>query len=855
MNEQKNVLHQERMKSSIVNFTLDNGLKVFIKQIPHYPLVLILPWINAGSNNETEEIAGISHFIEHLLFKGTSKRGKGQLAEEIESLGGGFDAFTGNCFTAYYVLVPSENFSKALEIQFDQVTNPSFPQEEIDRERKVVLEEIRISNDLPTRQIFDNLKNTAFSKHRNGRAVLGYKEVVEDVTRDRIVSYYSNYYKPNNASLIICGDVKVEEIRPQIEKVYGAWQRGDVKFDKSPGEPIQKEFRKGFKTMDIKENFIGLGFKMPKFMHPDTLSLEVLSYLLVECGESAVLVDSLKHKRQLMSEIHSYLFSNIDAGLFTILGTQSYDKSPKDAAIAIIEELQLLKGKGITSSDLEKAKNYALRKQVSKIENISRYGVELGVYNCYGDYRYIEEYADKISKVTSENILLAMDKYFNLENLTAFELLPKEKNSTIVVEDIKKSFKPINKQEIIHEKLLVEKRKGYKLILDTRHYIPKVSAVILFKCGSAYENRENNGISTVLLESLFRGTKLRSAEEIAIQLDRTGTVVRKDSKKEYCYILVEMLPRYFRSCMEIILDCLINPTFPDKEIERQKQIAITKLHTIEDMPVFFSRGFFEKIYFGEHPYGNYELGVEDVIKNLKREDIVNWHKKFVSKDNIIISIVGDITKEEVIPVTDKFLSKLQDGEIPEIPAFTSEKRNLFGEKSQEREQSHIIVGGEFLPYGNKEYEFDIIKNILGLMSGRLFKHLRDEQSLAYMVRPYQNCLRKHGIYGVYIGTKPSQEQVAKDGIINELKNLVGEYAKPEEIAKAKGVCITEYYDIMQNFVYAGFKYAVNECYDKSALEINSYPDKIKNVSEEDIKKLIKKYICPEKTTIAIIHGK
>lgn len=843
-------------KSSIVHFSLNNGMKVLIKEIHHFPLVLLLPWVNVGSNNESDDIAGISHFIEHLLFKGTRKRGKGQLAEEIESLGGYFDAFTSNCFTAYYVLVPSQHFHKALRIQFDQLTNPSFPRDEIEREWNVVLEEIRIYNDIPEIQMIENLNRTAFQKHRNGRSVIGYKKVIENIDRNRILSYYSNYYKPNNASLIICGDIRADKIRSQIEKVYGTWQKGNIEFDYSPAEPVQKAFRSTFKNMEIKENFVGLGFKVPKFMHPDSSGLEVLRYLLVECGESAVLVKSLKNEKRLLTSISSLLSSNTAPGLFNIFGIQNMKKSPNDAAAATLQEIQLLIEKGFTSLELEKAKNHVFRKFISEIESVSWYGVQLGKYNCFGDYHLIEEYADRIKKVTPEDIKRLLNKYFTLKNLTISELLPKEsKGSTLIKKDIEKSLFRVQKgakPEV--EKIVVKECKGYKLILEERHYIPKVATIILFKSGSAYENKNNNGISRVMLESLFGGTKSRSAEEIAFQLDKSGTIISKECKKEYCYLKAEMLSDYFDSSMDVILDCLVNPVFPKKEVEKQKENVITNLHTKEDMPIFFCRSFFESVYFADHPYGLCEFGNEKAIKRIMCSDVMKWHKKFITGGNIIISTVGDITSEEVISVADKFLSKLKKRSLPKIPPFRYKKRGLWGERSKEREQSHLVIGGKIPGYGKSKIEFDIIKQILGTMSGRLFKHLRDEESLAYAVFPIQKRFVQTGVFGVYIGTKPEQEKIAREGIIRELKNLKKGFATTKEIAKAKKICISKHLSKIQNFGNFALECAEGVRYGQSPLKVSDYPAEIEKVSKEKLEKLVKKYIRPKETTVAIIHG-
>ncbi len=839
------------MSNSIINYTLNNGLKVLIKEIPNRNLVLILPWMNAGSVNETDDMAGISHFIEHLLFKGTDKRDKGQLAEEIESLGGILNAFTDHWFTAYYVLAPSENFSKALEIQFDQLTNPIFPREEIERERQVVLEEIRLYNDMPINKVVENLNNAAFRRHRHGRPVIGYKEVIENIDRNRIMEYYSNYYKPNNGTLLICGDIKADEVRGTIEKIYGSWEKGEVKISPSPAEPVQQDLSLNSHKMEINENFVAFGIKIPEFLHPDIIVLEVLRYLLVDCGESSILVNSLKNKRRLVSSLESNLFYAKEPGLLYFYGNQMLSKSTNDVLVSAIEEIENLKQNGIKQSDLEKSKNHLLRRFVSEIEDISNYGMKLGEYNCYGDYKFIEEYSDRVKKITVDDVQEILVKYFTANNLSVSELLPKSSKQMINKKDIQKKFSTFQKSD---QKLLVRDFGNYKLILEKRHHISKIGVVVLFRCGSAYETPKNNGISALMLETLLSGTKSLTCDEIVDKLDHMGTYIHKQCEKEYCFLWLEMLPRYFKTSMEILLDCVLNPVFPENEIEKQKENLITNLHMVEDHVMAFSQIFFERVYFGRHPYGLCQCGEKNAIGNITQAELKDWHKKFITGGNIIISIVGDATEKEAFSLANKYLKSIPKNTLPTIPKFDSAVRGTFGEEFREREQSHLVFGSEISPYGHNKPEFDIISEILGGMSGRLFRRLRDEKSLAYAVYPYTKRFSDTGIFCTYIGTKLDQESVAKSEIAAELENFVRKF-ETDEFNKAKAMCITEHLNSTQRFAYAALRYAIHESYGFDANEICKYPDQIKDTSESKLYEIIKKFIKHEELTLAVIHGK
>jgi len=295
-------------------YQLPNGMRVLMREDHFAPVAALQVWVGAGGADENEIEAGVAHVHEHMLFKGTSNRGVGEIAAEIESSGGRINAWTSWNETVYHIVVASRYADTGLEVLADAVRNSSFDPKELDKELGVVLEEWKRGEDSPSRRVFESLFDTAFTVHPYRRPVIGTKESIEGLTRERVLSFFGRFYAPNNMTLVIVGDIDTEHMKAVVDKAFGDFAAHEIPRPARPAEPQQTALRFQTDRMDVRESQLALGFHVPGATHPDAPLLDMLSFVMGG-GESSRLYKKLVAQSELATSIGAFAYTPPDPGL------------------------------------------------------------------------------------------------------------------------------------------------------------------------------------------------------------------------------------------------------------------------------------------------------------------------------------------------------------------------------------------------------------------------------------------------------------------------------------------------------------------------------------------------------------
>ncbi|MCG8604895.1 insulinase family protein, partial [bacterium] len=401
---------------------LDNGLTVLVKENHSWPVVAIFTYVQAGYFNEPDELVGISHMIEHMFFKGTERRGVGQIAMETKSLGGYMNASTIYDHTLYYTVLPSKHLAEGLEIQADAIMNMLFDPQELKKETEVVIQEAKRKLDMPVPVAREKLFELAFDHHRIRRWRIGTEEGLRALTREDYLTFYKNLYRPENIILAVVGDLRAEEVDPLIEKYYGDFERGIVYKEESPPEPAQREFKYRFMTGGIQQAQLMLGFHVPEIFHPDNYALEILASLLGR-GRSSCLFQRVKEDLKLVNSISSSNYALQDLGIFMIEANVT-PKKLRDAESAIFAEIGKVTQILFSEEDLNKARMIIESVYLSGLESVSGQANILAEFEALGDFRLTEDYLTKLYDVTADDVLRVAQKYFVPANCSLLEYVP-----------------------------------------------------------------------------------------------------------------------------------------------------------------------------------------------------------------------------------------------------------------------------------------------------------------------------------------------------------------------------------------------------------------------------------------------
>lgn len=406
-------------------FKLDNGLTVLLKENHANPIVTVDVWVGTGSMNEPAEINGVSHFLEHMLFKGTEKRPVGYIDREIESIGGETNAATSKDFTHYYVTVASEYVTTGLDVLSDVMMNSTLDAKELERERQVILEEYRRKQDSPFGYLYDLLSEAAYRVGPYKQSVLGTSETISSITRTQMMDYYRRYYTPDNMVLVIVGDVEAETALPQIKRYFGRYRRQSKPFDHLNMQTRWAESSTRAIDKDVRDTYSFLAFPAPGVAKArETVIMDVLMTVLGE-GRSSRLYQKLREEKQLVSSIGASYGTQEKPGLFMVFATLEA-KNEEAMRAATLEEIRRIRGQLVGPRELAKAKKVITNGYYFSNETTNGQSSSLGhFYTITGGQEYEARYLREIARVSARDVRRVARKYLDPEKAIAVTLRPK----------------------------------------------------------------------------------------------------------------------------------------------------------------------------------------------------------------------------------------------------------------------------------------------------------------------------------------------------------------------------------------------------------------------------------------------
>jgi len=404
--------------------SLSNGLKILTLKKPGLPLASFQVWYRVGSRNERPGITGISHLLEHMMFKSTDKIGPEEFSKIVQKYGGNCNAFTSEDYTAYYENISTEFLWVAMELESDRMVNLKLDPGEFDPERNVVKEERRLRENSPYGRLFEELSAAAYTAHPYGWPVLGWMSDLDAITVQDIRSYYRTYYAPNNATCVIVGDIDRKNAVAMVERYFGKIPRNDTPPPRvTTVEPPQMGERRVKVIKDTKMPLVAIGYHTPQIGDKDTYALELLSNILSN-GESSRLYRSLVYDKQLALFAGGYNDSQTDPTLFTFYSAPLKGHDPAELEKAIGEELDKIKSEGVTAKELQKSKNQLEAEFIFQQQRNNGLAIQIGAAQTRLSWHYLNSYLKNIGAVTNRDIIEVVNKYFTDQNKTVATLIP-----------------------------------------------------------------------------------------------------------------------------------------------------------------------------------------------------------------------------------------------------------------------------------------------------------------------------------------------------------------------------------------------------------------------------------------------
>lgn len=847
---------------------LKNGLNVLFIESHKSPVISVQMWVRTGSADESPKERGISHFIEHLVFKGTPSFKVGEIAQTVEGCGGELNAYTSFDQTVYYVTMPSSETPTALKVIREMTSCPIFDKIEVDNEREVVIEEIKRGLDSPGRVASQLLFSTVYKKHPYGIPVIGYEKIIKKVPIKTLRSYFEGRYHPKNMFLVVTGNLNSKELLQEL-KHFEAQLPPKFRSVKRPKEPKQKTPRIKVQKTTFQDNFFHIGFRAPNTKHKDVPALEALAMILGQ-GDSSRLVHRLRIEKHLANTIGSSLFASADDGLFLISGTFKQENF-KPLIDEVINSLLEARSSLALAEELAKVKVNIESEQYFALETVDGLSRSLGSWEfAFKDPSHFEKYLQQIQKLTVEDVVRVARKWLTPETLT-FVALTKEtvatkKIFTAALSDLKNQIK----REPSLTSVLRQKRKrgnakglkkitlqanatqteqltlpsGATLLLRRITETPLISAKAAFGGGLRAERPDRRSVVELLSRTWIGDVGGMKEPEVYHFFESRAAGIGAFSGRNSIGLHSDFLSPFEKDCGELWAKILTQPSFQESMLNREKSVLTHQIQSRNDKGAQRAILKLQEILFQGHPYQFDLLGTEESVSLVKPNDLQDYWRRVATPENLVIAVSGHIDPGYWKELLQRELEKLPKGERFNR-AFTARppKEATTHHQVLNREQTHIAIGFPGLSLKNPDrYTLQIIDSLLSGQGGRLFIELRDKNSLAYSVGPIHMEGLETGYFGAYIGCSPEKTEKAIEMLINEFQRLIDEPVSNEELAKARRYIVGRHHIEMQRTSHVNSLILFDALYGLDINEAFELEKKYSSITAKDIQRVAKEIL-------------
>src|SRR6058998_3646062 len=648
--------------SSVINFPpstaqkwiLPNGLTIIVQEDRSAPVASVQAWCATGSTTEDKHLgAGLSHILEHMLFKGTKTRSTNEIAQKIQDVGGYINAYTSFDRTVFWIDVPKDGVSTALDILADAMMNSTLTSEEYQKEQEVIRREFAMGMDDPDRMTGLLLFDTAYQRHPYRFPVIGELEIYNQLTQEQVMQYYKTRYVPNNLTFIVVGDVDAEKVRQQLAELFKPYPEKSLQPVFIPAEPPQLGRREVHQEFATELTHLSLTWHIPEVTSPDVPALDLLSTILGD-GRSSRLYRRVREEAGLAFSISAFSYTPGDPGLFGIDATVDPKKREpaEQLALRIVDEV---KSAGVTADELEKAKKMTLSHHLDALTTMRGQASDIGSnWLLTRDLNFSRHYLDAVQKVTLDDVKRVATTYLTENNLTAISLNPKGSLAGKA-----ETAKPTAAGEIQKFEL----SNGLRLLVREDPRLPIVAMGAVFRGGLLAETPQTNGVTRLMAKVLLKGTKTRTAEQIANEIEAVGGSISSDAGNNSFGVSVDVTKPDVKLGVDLLSDVLVNATFPEKAIAREREIQIAAIQQEEEQLTSVARNIMRQALFPQHPYALRGSGSVESVKGLTQKDLIEFRDRYVVAKNGVIYVFGDVNPAEIKQLFEQALGGMKPGEL------------------------------------------------------------------------------------------------------------------------------------------------------------------------------------------------
>jgi zinc protease len=869
---------------NVVKRVLDNGLTILIHELHKIPKVAFQIWYNVGSKDELLGEKGIAHLLEHMIFKGTSLLSESDIDAITHKLSGNCNAFTSYDYTGYIFNFPTQNWREAFPIAADCMVNCLFDDDMLNSEMKAVIQELKLNKDQYDRMLIDEMISMIFSDHPYHYPIIGYKQDLWNVSGKDLRAFYKKHYKPNNATIVVVGDVQSDEVVELAQKYFDNIPK-DSNYRKK-GYFFHHDIISKSITLyrDVVQPTLAYVFVVPGAIEKKDTALDILE-LIIGSGKSSRLYKKLVNEAQCATDVSTDFWSLFDYSIFFIMVEPKKIEDAIAIERIICAELDDLAMHGIQHDEFVRGLKNIQMDYYNLVENSEDCAYEIGhTYLATGDENYVFTAMEQSEEVLKKQAQDIIKHYFRPSIMHKGAILPlpeSEKNEWETLQEesdnedeailsarVRKTVvegpvyaKTVAVQKPIHfvfpKPAINMLSNGLKVLSYNDSTVPKINIILELKARAHYDPQDKQGLYAFVAHMMTEGTEKYTSEELADAIESRGISI------EVCPggISLEMLYEDFEFGLNILNEIVTKATFPGEEIEKIRNQMLSDINQYWDDPNSFVGYLVKEIVYKGHPYSKQSLGTTESITLITRQDLVNFYKKYITPYNARIAIVGDLHGYDIQNILETALGSWLPNIVNEIvypqlfPAI-AEDINY----SINRDQVVLCFAQLSIERTHPDFDkyllFDQIFDggVLGSMGSRL-KDLRQQTGLFYTISGslMSGCDEQPGIF--LVRTIVSLDRLAEAEIaIKKTIDTAIDTLTDEELNDAKRAVANTLVDNFASNSEVASTFLFLDRFKLPADYFDNRAEQLEKITLDDVKKAVKN-ILNSKNLITVRAGR
>ena len=877
-------------KLKFEKYQLPNGLEVILSEDHRLPLVAVNLWYHVGPANEEPGRTGFAHLFEHMMFQG-SKHAEGDSHFKLMEASGASDINGTTDFdrTNYFETLPANQLELALWLEADRMGYllDALDQGKLTNQQDVVRNERRQSvENRPYGIVEEEMFHQLYpSSHPYYASVIGSHADIQAAQLEDVKKFFKLYYAPNNASLAIVGDIDVAKTKKLVGKYFGSIKRGaDVPKINATTPPITSERRTVVQDR-IELPRVYMAWITPSIFKEGDADGSVTAQILGG-GKSSRLFKKLVYEKQIAQDVLTEQYSLILGSVFYLQVTARPGHSAEEIEAAVNEELNALQTKGPEASEVERARNVIESGIIRGLETLGGFGGVADRLNMYNHYLqtpgFLSDDIARYRKVTPATVQKFAQEYLKNDTRAVIHGVPGTPNLGAEVPtpqldsaQLKSGAESVNLTESWRKEIpkasaerplklpVPESFKlsnGLTVIYNQRPWLPITSARLVFKTGSDANPQERPGLANFTVAMLDEGTKTRKALQIADEVAALGASLGTSSTMDASQVSIQSLTKNFSNALNLLSDVVLNPSFPDEEIERQRASRLAGLVQERENPsAVASRVMARVLYGSNHPYGYPEIGTEAAIKATNQNDMRSfWEKNFVP-NNAALVVAGSISKNELKTLAEKAFAGWKPGTPvqPQMgnPATTAARLVIVDKPGAPQTQLRVITIG--LPRSTPDYAaLQVTNGVLGgLFSSRINLNLREQHGYSYGAFSAFVYRRSAGPFLVATGVRTDVTGSSVSEIFKEIRRMSDEPVTADELALSRQSLTRSLPGDFETSSSAAGTFSNLYIYNLGLDYYSKFPATVSAVNAAVVQATAKKYLILEKMVVVAVGDK